>query len=271
MQDVALTCACIQHSVQIETELGGTEAEQHRATKTRKETQHKTEKKSIIFAQTFTIIGGIFGRVCTTTKSPELLMAARFFFGITSGIGNCLAPMFLTEITPYNLRGAFGTVHQLFITFGIFMSSIFGLKAILGTRELWPYLLLIEIVPAVTTLLVMPWLPESPRFLFLSKKNRKAAETALKFYRRSEDVTMDLEEMDTEHQEKTATSSEAEQSFTLKDLFGAKDLRRPLFIACALQVIQQFSGINAVSIIKYVQHVTTASALLFAKTITEFQ
>ena len=40
--------------------------------------------------------------------------------------------MYVAEITPYNLRGAFGTAHQLFVTIGIFMGSVFGIKEILG-------------------------------------------------------------------------------------------------------------------------------------------
>ena len=48
------------------------------------------------------------------------------------GIGNCLAPMFLTEMSPFNLRGAFGTINQLSVTIGIFVSSVCGLPALLG-------------------------------------------------------------------------------------------------------------------------------------------
>jgi len=43
-----------------------------------------------------------------------------------------LAPLYLTEISPYNLRGMFGTANQLFITIGIFTGSVFGLGQILG-------------------------------------------------------------------------------------------------------------------------------------------
>lgn len=49
-----------------------------------------------------------------------------------SGLGNCLAPMFLTEIAPINLRGAIGTINQLSVTLGILVSSVFGLPSILG-------------------------------------------------------------------------------------------------------------------------------------------
>ena len=43
-----------------------------------------------------------------------------------------LAPMYLMEIAPFNLRGAFGTASQLLITVGLFVSSLLGLKEILG-------------------------------------------------------------------------------------------------------------------------------------------
>jgi MFS transporter, SP family, solute carrier family 2 (facilitated glucose/fructose transporter), member 5 len=43
-----------------------------------------------------------------------------------------LAPLYLAEITPFNLRGAFGTANQLFITIGIFVSNLIGLREILG-------------------------------------------------------------------------------------------------------------------------------------------
>ena len=51
------------------------------------------------------------------------------------GTATQLAPMYLMEISPFNLRGAFGTACQLFTTIGIFMSSIFGLREILGLNS----------------------------------------------------------------------------------------------------------------------------------------
>ena len=57
-----------------------------------------------------------------------MLCHSAFYTGLATG----LAPMYLTEICPYNLRGAFGTGHQLFITIGIFMGSVFGLRELLG-------------------------------------------------------------------------------------------------------------------------------------------
>lgn len=69
---------------------------------------------------------------------------------------------------------------------------------------------------------------------------------------------MDTEERQQAVQKTNAGPSNTEQggiqpaaekkTFSLSQLLTSSDLRRPLFIACMLQVIQQFSGINAVSI-----------------------
>lgn len=71
-----------------------------------------------------------------------------------------------------------------------------------------------------------------------------------------------MEEMDTEERQQAVQKTEGgpssseqggtqpaaeKKTFSLTQLLSSPDLRRPLFIACMLQVIQQFSGINAVS------------------------
>ena len=62
---------------------------------------------------------------------------------------------------------------------------------------------------------------------------RKGAEAALQFYRKSDDVSADMEEMETESAAKTDRSDE---SFTMKELFTTTQLRIPLLIAVMLQV-----------------------------------
>lgn len=43
--------------------------------------------------------------------------------------------MYLGELAPKNLRGALGVVPQLFITFGILVAQIFGLRSLLATKK----------------------------------------------------------------------------------------------------------------------------------------
>ena len=70
---------------------------------------------------------------------------------------------------------------------------------------------------------------------------------AMQFFRRSKDVSADMAEMSAEGRGITPSPSGTDPGAVgVKQLFTSPDLRRPLFIACALAVIQQFSGINAV-------------------------
>jgi SP family facilitated glucose transporter-like MFS transporter 1 len=108
-------------------------------------------KKTILVSHIFAFLGAALSTACMAAKAPELLMLGRFLLGLNSGqcmcsihrkkqmhmslisgLGNCIAPMYLSEIAPFNLRGAFGTLHQLSVTIGIFLSSVFGLDSLLG-------------------------------------------------------------------------------------------------------------------------------------------
>lgn len=69
---------------------------------------------------------------------------------------------------------------------------------------------------------------------------------ALRFLRQRLDVMADIEEMETELQDDEETNKE-EETYTMRRLFQTRALLMPLFVAVMLQVIQQLSGINAVS------------------------
>ncbi|KAL0158293.1 hypothetical protein M9458_046369, partial [Cirrhinus mrigala] len=46
-----------------------------------------------------------------------------------------VVPMYLGEIAPKNYRGAVGIIPQLFITIGILVAQVFGIRSILGNKE----------------------------------------------------------------------------------------------------------------------------------------
>jgi len=45
-----------------------------------------------------------------------------------------------------------------------------------GTAELWPYLILLQAIPAIISLAVTPFMPDTPRYLMLVKHNEPAAQ-----------------------------------------------------------------------------------------------
>ena len=100
-------------------------------------------------------------------------------YHFSCGWFTALAPMYVSEIAPVNIRGAMGTINQLSVTGGILISMVLGLSEVLGTNEAWPILLALSAVPAIVQLVLLPAMPESPTFLISVKKDMVAGKKAI--------------------------------------------------------------------------------------------
>ena len=110
------------------------------------------------------ILCGILSWAAKSAGAPEMLMAGRFLAGLSAGAGCTYVPVYLTEIAPTKLRGAIGTIHQLALTIGILVAQVFSLPAIFGNEQKWPILVGFVLVPALISLLMLPFCVESPRY-----------------------------------------------------------------------------------------------------------
>lgn len=203
-------------------------------------------KTGMILNNTVAILGVTLMSSSQLSQSIECLIAGRLFIGLNCGLSTALVPMYLTEIATVNLRGALGTVSQLGVTIGLLLSQILGLKEILGTKDYWPLLFGFAFVPAVLQLIMLPFCPESPRYLLLSCGRVSEARLALRRLRDSSDVESDIEEMraeDRAHQEEVRKFG---QLSSIRELLNHPWLRAPLIIGIMMQLSQQLSGINAI-------------------------
>ncbi|XP_027643193.2 solute carrier family 2, facilitated glucose transporter member 5 isoform X2 [Falco peregrinus] len=148
--------------------------------------------------------------------------------------------MFLGEISPKNLRGAIGIVPQLFITLGILVAQILGLRSILGNAKGWHVLLGLTGIPSAIQLFILPFLPESPRYLLIQERTEKRARQVLQKLRGCDDVDDEIEEMRQEDQ------SEKEGHFSVLSLCTFRGLRWQLISIIVMMMGQQLSGVNAI-------------------------
>ena len=84
-------------------------------------------KTSLILINILVIITSVLNIMSKYVSSIETLMAGRFVIGLYSGLFSGVVPMYLSEIAPTNLRGLAGTLNQLFLVIGIFVTNIAGL------------------------------------------------------------------------------------------------------------------------------------------------
>lgn len=67
--------------------------------------------------------GGLMG-LSVVTKSFEVVIIGRLIIGVFCGLCTGLTPMYVGEITPTAVRGAFGTLHQLGVVVGILVAQV---------------------------------------------------------------------------------------------------------------------------------------------------
>ncbi|XP_007663510.1 solute carrier family 2, facilitated glucose transporter member 5-like [Ornithorhynchus anatinus] len=198
-------------------------------------------KGTLLINNIFSIIPAILMGTSKVAKSYEMIILSRIVVGICAGLSSNVVPMYLGELSPRNLRGAIGVVPQLFITIGILIAQIFGLRSILASEEGWPILLGLTGVPAGLQLLFLPFFPESPRYTLIQKGEEERARRDLRKLRGWDDVEDEVEEMRLEDQ-----AEKAEGRLSVLNLFTFQPLRWQLISIIVLMAGQQLSGVNAI-------------------------
>lgn len=126
-------------------------------------------KTALLVNQSFCLIGALLFGIVKVAGCPELMMVGRFLTGVASGVGLGLAPLYLSEVATTNLRGPATSACHLAVTVGIFMSQLLGLAGLLGTQDCWPLLFAVVGVPSLITLCILPFCPETPRYMMTAQ------------------------------------------------------------------------------------------------------
>ena len=92
------------------------------------------------------------------------LFAGRLVVGIAIGFCSVVAPLYISEVAPADMRGAMVSLYQFAITLGIF--AAFFVDFGLARAGAWRWMFGLGVVPALILIIGMLPLPESPRYLF---------------------------------------------------------------------------------------------------------
>ncbi|XP_004967879.1 sugar transporter ERD6-like 5 isoform X3 [Setaria italica] len=158
----------------------------------------------------------------------------RLSIGCGIGLLSYVVPVYISEITPKNLRGGFATVNQFMICCGA------SLAYVLGTFITWRTLAIIGVAPCLLQLVGLLVTPESPRWL-ARFGHPGAFEAALQKLRgKGTDISDEALEIK-DFTEKLQHLPESK----MLDLFQ-KAYIRAVTVGVGLMVLQQFGGVNAI-------------------------
>jgi sugar porter (SP) family MFS transporter len=195
-----------------------------------KTTDYLGRRNVIIITAIIFFIGSI-----GTAFSPNInwLIAFRILIGIAIGIASFTVPLYLSEISPDNIRGAMVSLNQLAITIGIVFSYLID-HSFASFEHGWRYMFLVGVVPSAILCIGMAFLPDTPRWL-ISKGYEDKARIALQKMGSNVEETIN----------KVKKNIEEEKNYSWTEIF-APWLRPAMIIGIFLMFFQQFTGINTV-------------------------
>lgn len=194
-------------------------------------------KMSTLFADVIFIFGSI---TMAAAPDPYILIMGRLIVGYGVGIASVTAPVYIAEASPSEIRGSLVSTNTLMITGGQFISYIVNL-AFTRVPGTWRWMLGVSAVPALVQFILMLFLPESPRWLFMKNRKDEAVDVLSNIY--------DLARLEDEVEFLTAEANQdirKKKKARFRDVFKSKEIRLAFMVGAGLMVFQQFTGINTV-------------------------
>ncbi len=184
--------------------------------------------------------------------SFDLFVAWRIVGGLGIGLASALSPMYIAEISPAAQRGRFVAVNQLTIVIGVLAAQLVNLaiaKPVATSATLaeisaswngqvgWRWMFGSGVVPALAFLILMFFVPESPRWLVRVGKSQRAHQMLMRIgnQRYADETIRDIEQ----------TLSKDTQKVSWSALRQPK-VRPIIVMGMVLAMFQQWCGINVI-------------------------
>jgi SP family galactose:H+ symporter-like MFS transporter len=188
-------------------------------------------RATLVWAAGIFILGSVLAPL---SADVAMLIVARAIIGIGIGFTSVTAPVYVSELAPPQSRGMLIGLYQFALTLGIALADLVGYE--LAAQQAWRLMFGLAVVPTLFFLLVILTVPESPRWL-VAHGSPQDARAVLRSY--TDDAGAQQFLADIEEGLKTPM----EQSWSA---LWSPPVRRPLFIAIGLTVLQQVTGINTI-------------------------
>ncbi|WJX59996.1 Sugar transport protein 13 [Trifolium repens] len=185
----------------------------------------------------FFFIGGVIFNALA--QNLAMLIVGRILLGCGVGFANQAVPVFLSEIAPSRIRGALNILFQLNVTIGILFANLvnYGTNKIKGGWG-WRLSLGLAGIPALLLTLGAILVVDTPNSL-IERGRTEEGKAVLKKIRGTDNVEPEFLEL----VEASRIAKEVKHPF--RNLLKRKN-RPQLVISVALQIFQQFTGINAI-------------------------
>lgn len=183
-------------------------------------------------------------------SSSMIFIIARIIGGLGVGAASVISPVYISEVTPANIRGRLSSVQQVMIITGLTGAFVanFALARYAGgsTSEFWMgypawrWMFWLQAVPAAIYFLALLVIPESPRYLVARGREEEAHAVLTRLF-----GTAEADRKVAEIRNSLAADHHRPKLSDLIDKSSGK-IRPIVWTGIGLAVFQQFVGINVV-------------------------
>lgn len=186
----------------------------------------------------FVALAYLFSSVGTALAEDwSVFLGFRFLGGLGVGVSSVVAPIYISEVSPAAQRGRLVGLFQFNVVLGILVSYLSNYLISQGGASSWRWMLGVQAFPSLLFLVLIKFVPESPRWLILKKG---AMDAALRILR-----IIDPSNCEQELAAIKSSGSVAADASGKERLFSAK-YKKPVMLAMLFAFFNQVSGINAI-------------------------
>jgi len=164
-----------------------------------------------------------------------VFLVFRFLGGLGVGISSVTAPIYISEVSPADRRGQLVGLFQFNVVLGILISYLSNYLISQGGESSWRWMLGVQAFPSLLFLILIKFIPESPRWLILKKGEMAKALEILRIIN-----PLNCNEELTSIQNSTLSSTQKTAS-----LFSGQ-YKTSVILAMLFAFFNQVSGINAI-------------------------
>ena len=205
-------------------------------------------KKTMLIAA---IMFSISALGCAVAANFTQLVVFRMFGGFGIGVVSIVSPMYISEVAVASKRGTLVALYQLMITLGFLLAYLVNFviyknvdESLSGSvmtnmfnAEYWRGMLGCNLIPDIIFLVVIFFIPESPRWLLVKGRRAEANAILQRIYLTEEEAALQADA--------TLSSINGEVKTDWKEIFEP-GIFKAVLIGSAIAILGQFMGVNAV-------------------------
>ncbi|KAI1382352.1 putative sugar transporter [Hypoxylon crocopeplum] len=195
-------------------------------------------ERTLSLASTVFILGALIQSASYTITQMSI---GRFVLGLGVGAYSAGVPLYISEISPANLRGRIVGIELMILCFGeMVIFWIVYAFYFLNSDHWWRIPLAIQVVPALVLAAgCWTWVPPSPRWLVAEERYECALEVLSRLHG-SEAAELEISEI-----RKTVSEEQITTQASWSDMFQ-KPVLRVTLLGMGIQMFQQITGTNGI-------------------------